>query len=174
MPDCIINNAGVNFIDWLENTPATEWDRVMDTNAKSIFNMARTFSNHLETKQGTMINITSNAAWMPMTNSICYNASKAAAHMMTLQLARELSPRGICVFGIAPNKLAGTGMSKYIEGKVCDLRGWSPEAAASYQLKALPAGAETPPAIVAEFVAFLLGSRENHRYLTGTIIPYGK
>ena len=46
---------------------------------------------------------------MPMTCSLAYNASKGAAHIMTLQLARELTKKhGITVFGIAPNKLKGT------------------------------------------------------------------
>ncbi len=76
-------------------------------------------------------------------------------------------------FGISPNKLAGTEMSADIERQTVELRGWTPEFAREYQLKALPAGAETPPARVAEFIAFLVSDKERHRYLHGTIIPYG-
>ena len=35
--DVLINNAGVNLIDWLENFEEDMWDKVMDTNAKGIY-----------------------------------------------------------------------------------------------------------------------------------------
>ena len=37
--DILINNAGVNLIDWLENFEEEMWDKVMDTNAKGIYLM---------------------------------------------------------------------------------------------------------------------------------------
>lgn len=64
-------------------------------------------------------------------------------------------------------------MSSYIEERVCKLRGWTPEQAAQYQLAALPAGAETPPEVLAEFIGFLLSSKERHRYLQGVDLTYG-
>jgi len=172
--DIIINNAGVNFIDWIESTPEHEWDRVMNTNAKGIFNMTKAFLPPLLESKGTILNIVSNASHMPMTNSIAYNASKGAAHIMTLQMARELGPKGITVFGISPNRVADTKMSEYIDNRVCGLRGWTPEYAREYQLKALPAGEETDPETLAEFVAFILSNKRRHKYMAGTILPYGK
>lgn len=172
--DIFINNAGINFIDWLETTPEEMWDKVMGVNAKGIFNTAKTFLPILLENKATILNIISNASHMPMTNSIAYNASKGAAHIMTLQLARELGPKGLTVFGISPNKLKDTGMSKYIDSTVCGLRGWTSEEAQEYQIKSLAAGEETDPAVLAEFIGFLLSSKERHKYLTGTILPYGK
>lgn len=168
----IINCAGINHIEWLQKMDVEDWDKVLDVNAKSIFLMSRAFLAPLQESRGFILNIVSNAAHVPMRCSLAYNASKAAAHMMTLQLARELSP-GVTVFGIAPNKLKGTGMSKYIEERVPELRGWTEEQARAYQQQALMCGAETPPERVAEFITFLLSDRERHRYLTGTVLPYG-
>jgi len=128
----------------------------------------------LKKTHGTVLNIVSNASHMPMTTSLAYNASKGAAHIMTLQLARELTKKhGITVFGISPNKLRGTEMSKDIEDQVVKHRGWTPEYAQQYQLNALLAGEETDPAQLAEFVAFLLSTKPRHKYLTGCILPYG-
>jgi NAD(P)-dependent dehydrogenase (short-subunit alcohol dehydrogenase family) len=111
---------------------------------------------------------------MPMTTSLAYNASKGAAHIMTLQLARELTKKhGITVFGISPNKLLGTEMSKDIEDQVVKHRGWTPEFAAQYQTNALLAGEETDPAQLAEFISFILSTKSRHKYLTGCILPYG-
>lgn len=173
-PEILINNAGVNIIDWLENFSPAQWDMVMDTNAKGIYMMTRACLPHLIRARGTVVNIVSNAAHMPMTCSLAYNASKGAAHIMTLQLARELTKKhGITVFGVAPNKMAGTGMSDDIDQQVVSTRGWTKEYAQQYQLQGLLTGEETPPARVAEFVAFLLKNKDNHKYLTGTVIPYG-
>lgn len=172
--DVLVNCAGVNRIGYLEDFHEEDWDLVMDTNAKGIYKMTKEYLPALAARRGTILNIVSNAAHVPMTGSLAYNASKAAAHIMTLQLARELMPRhGITVFGIAPNKLAGTGMSRYIEEQVPIQRGWTPEQAREYQLKALPAGEETDVQTLAEFIGFLLSTKRRHKYLHGTVIPYG-
>lgn len=172
--DVLINCAGVNITGWLEHFSPDEWDHVLDINAKGIYMMTRWALGALIKSRGTIVNIVSNAAHIPMTCSLAYNASKGAAHIMTLQLARELSRKhGITVFGVAPNKMAGTEMSKDIERQVIAQRGWTKEYANNYQLAALLPGAETPPMRVAEFLTFLLSERERHRYLSGTVIPYG-
>jgi NAD(P)-dependent dehydrogenase (short-subunit alcohol dehydrogenase family) len=172
--DVLVNCAGVNITGWLEDFTPEQWDNVMNVNAKGIYNMTRELLPNLIQSKGTVLNIVSNASHMPMTTSLAYNASKGAAHIMTLQLARELTKRhGIAVFGISPNKLRGTEMSKDIEDQVCKHRGWTSEFAAQYQKNALLTGEETPPEAVAEFVAFLLAEKERHKYLTGCVIPYG-
>lgn len=172
--DVLINNAGVNIIDWLENFAEIDWDEVMDVNAKGIFKMTQAALPLLAASKGTVLNIVSNAAHMPMTCSLAYNASKGAAHIMTLQLARELTKKhGITVFGVAPNKLCQTGMSASIDEQVVKTRGWTKEYAQQYQINGLLAGEETPPELVAEFIAFLLQDKRHHKHLTGCILPYG-
>lgn len=172
--DVLINCAGVNKTNWLENVSDAEWDDVMDTNAKGIFKMTQWLLPSLVKAKGTVVNIVSNAAHVPMTCSAAYNASKGAAHILTLQLARELTKKyGITVFGVAPNKMRGTGMSRDIERQTVELRGWTPAQAQAYQLASLLPGEETPPAAVAEFIAFLLSERYRHKFLSGCILPYG-
>lgn len=172
--DVLINCAGINKTAWLEDLPEEQWDEVMGINAKGIYKMTQWALPALVRSKGTVLNIVSNASHMPMTTSLAYNASKGAAHIMTLQLARELSKKhGITVFGISPNKLRGTEMSKDIEDQVVALRGWTPEYAQQYQLNALLAGEETDPERLADFVRYLLERKENHKYLTGCILPYG-
>lgn len=172
--DVLINCAGINRIGWLQQFPEEDWDDVMDTNAKGIFMMTKALLPHLIESKGTVLNIVSNASHMPMTCSAAYNASKGAAHILTLQLARELTKKyGITVFGISPNKLHGTGMSDDIDRQVCDTRGWSPEEARRYQLNSLLWTEETDPRDLAKFVSFLMEQRHHRRWFSGTIIPYG-
>ena len=172
--DVLINNAGINGIDFLEDLKEEDWDKIVDTNAKGIYMMTKACLPKLIESKGTVLNIVSNAAHMPMTSSLAYNASKGAALIMTKQLARELTKRyGITVFSISPNKLHGTAMSEQIDDEVVRTRGWTKEQAVQYQLNGILAGEETPVEAVAEFVTFLLSSKERHKYLTGTDIPYG-
>lgn len=137
------------------------------------------YENWLRTRPGvrpggTVLNILSTAAHVPMTASFAYSASKAAELQGTQQLARELMNRhGITVFGISPNKLAGTGMSQEVDRRVCEVRGWTPEFAKEYSDKNILCGEETDPARLAEFIGFLLAHKHRHKYLAGTIIPYG-
>ena len=172
--DILINCAGINDINFLENVLSDDFDKLMNTNARAIMYTSQLLLPALTNSKGTILNIVSNASHMPMTNSLAYNASKGAAHIMTLQLARELTKKnGITVFGISPNKLAGTKMSQYIDSKVPEIRGWSEEEAKEYQLNGLVTGEETDPAQLAEFITYLLSKKERHKYLSGCILPYG-
>jgi NAD(P)-dependent dehydrogenase (short-subunit alcohol dehydrogenase family) len=172
--DVLVNCAGVNRIAWLEDLTAENWHETLDTNAHGIVRMVQTNLTALSKARGTVLNIVSNASHIPMRGSAAYNASKAAAHILTLQMARELYSRhGITVFGISPNRLAGTAMSQQIDAQVVQQRGWTLEEARRYQLASLPTGEETDPRALAEFVGFLLSTKRRHQYLHGCILPYG-
>ena len=170
----LINNAGVNGINWLEDLHQVDWEEIMDVNAKGIFLVTQALMERLKLNRGTVLNIISNASHMPMTASLAYNSSKAAAHMMTLQLARELTKSaGITVFGISPAKLQGTRMSRQIEDETLRVRKWGQEQAQSYQKTSLVTGEEIDPAVLAEFISWLLEHKERHYWLSGCVVPYG-
>jgi NAD(P)-dependent dehydrogenase (short-subunit alcohol dehydrogenase family) len=172
--DGLINCAGINLNQWFEEVTLGAFRRVMEVNAYSFVNMTQWCLEELIKSKGFVINIVSNAAHIPMTSSLAYNASKAAGLMITKQMAHELTPKhGITVFSVSPNKLKGTGMSKQIEDNVCKVRGWTPEYAAEYQKKALMHGLESPPETLAEFIAGLLDSGA-WKYMSGTDVPFGK
>lgn len=170
--DILVNNAGANQIDWLADAKEEDWDRVVDINAKGIFMMTRACLPQLRESKGTVVNVVSNAAHKPMRCSAAYNASKGAAKMLTLQLARELAP-DITVFSVSPNKLANTEMTSMIDKRVVETRGWAPEFAMQYQLDGLLPGIETDPARCAEFIGFLLSEKARHIHLAGCDLQYG-
>ena len=188
----LVNCAGINYIEWFEHLDWEMYEKLQRLNVRAGIELTQKlmspeppfdsdipvdsfFTRYLlHEREGTILNIVSNASHVPMTNSVAYNASKGAFHIATLAMARELrKTHNLCIFGISPNKLAGTEMSSYIEDRVPGLRGWSSEEAAKYQLSALPAGAETDPFVLAEFIAFLLECPYRHKFLTNTVIPYG-
>lgn len=172
--DGLINCAGINCNEWFEDITLASLAKVMNVNAFSFVHMTQELLEPLKASQGFVLNIVSNASHMPMTSSLAYNASKAAAAMITRQMAHELTPRhGITVFSISPNKLAGTEMSKQIEDNVVATRGWTREYAAEYQKKALMHGLETPPQAIADYIVHLLNTGA-WKYMSGTDIPFGK
>ena len=176
----LVNCAGANYIEWFDQLDWHQWDRLMNLNAKAGIALTQELigegilNGSWFKDSGAVLNIISNASHMPMTNSVFYNASKGAFHIATLAMARELrKSHKLTVFGISPNKLSGTGMSSYIEDRVPSLRGWTKEEAAAYQINSLPAGEETDPKELADFISYLLSKPQRHKYLTNTVIPYG-
>jgi NAD(P)-dependent dehydrogenase (short-subunit alcohol dehydrogenase family) len=97
--DILINCAAINKIGYIEDFNVQDFEHVMDVNVKGAFMMVKVLLSGLIRSKGTILNIVSNASHMPMTASTAYNASKGAMHIMTLQMARELTRRhGITVF----------------------------------------------------------------------------
>jgi len=171
--DVLINCAGINKLMPIETMDFAMWNDHMAVNARALLMTTKTLLPMLH--GGTVLNVISNASHMPMTHSNAYNASKGAAAIMTRQMAHELGPsHGLTVFGISPNKLAGTAMSTSVEKQVRDLRGWTAAQEADHQRRKLAIGEETDPNTLAEFIAFLLSTKERHRYLHGCILEYGR
>ena len=169
----LVNNAGVSVLKWFEDLTGDDYTNVIDTNIGGVI-----FTTHqmlpLLRGGGTVLNIISSAAYKPMTNSALYNASKGAILILTRQMARELQPRhSITVFGVAPNKVVETEMSKYVDSVVPGLRGWTPEFAKQYELSGTPCKEYTDKETFTKFLTFLLKDKTNHKYLSGNILEYG-
>lgn len=172
--DVLVNNAGVNHMDFLTNLQEEDWYDSFNVNVKAAVNTSRSILDELTRSKGTILNICSSAANTPMTASAAYNASKAALQMLTLQMARELGREyGITVFGINPAKVRDTEMSRRVDKRVCEVRGWSRKEAYEYQVKALGPAGEIDPDTFVEFVSYLLKNKTNHKYFAGCMIPYG-
>ena len=150
--DVLINNAGTNAICPFEELTPGFIQHIMDVNFMTAVFMTQKFLDHFN-KPGTVVNIISDAAWRPMRHSLAYNCSKAALDMATKQMARELTkPRDLSIIGIRPGKMTGTGMSTYIDQRVQEVRGWTPEQATEYFRQNSVSGLELNPTDVAAFI----------------------
>lgn len=172
---CLINCAGTNQMDWFEDIDPMEYNNVMSVNCTSAIFAIQQLLPSLENTKGTVLNIISMGAHKAFRTSLSYNVSKAALKMANAQLARELTPKfGITVFGISPNELSGTGMTLKNANEICRIRGWTPEEAEEYRVKSSGQSAnQTDPSKLAEFIAYLLHKKENHKHLTGVDLYYG-
>ena len=171
--DCLIYCAGVNRINRFDESPEEDFWESMDVNCYGFVRLIKIIREKNKWNPGMKVCfVTSNAANVPMRHSLAYNCSKAAANMAIKQMAREISPTEMVIFGVAPNKLEGTPMSREIEKKVLEMRGWTAEEAKRYQLEALPARIETDPECLAIFISMIL-TGPYFPYIHGNILPFG-
>ena len=112
--DILINNAawniGIPFPD-LDSLTADVWDRVLETNLRGPFLLARALAPELRRhKAGRIVNIASVAGLSPGGSSIAYASSKAALIHLTHCLAVALAP-AITVNCVAPGLVENTRMA---------------------------------------------------------------
>lgn len=102
--DILINSAGVGLrVPFLENTEA-QWDKVIDTNLKRTFFLTQAIAQWMIETQtaGSIINVSSSAAFHTTSTRSIYSASKIGVESLTRSLALSLIQHKIRVNCIAP------------------------------------------------------------------------
>ena len=146
----LVNNAGVfpraRFLDLTE----AEWDRVQEVNLKGAFRCAQAAARAMaETgRGGSIVNLSSLAAFRPSARGAHYAAAKAGLIGLTRAAALELAPHRIRVNAIAPG-LTDTAQP----------RGGMSEAELAAASSAIPLGRMALPEDVAALVVFLLSDQ---------------
>ena len=106
--DIAVNNAGViTPIARLADCPPKAWTRVLDINVGGVFHvMHAAIPIMLASGGGTIINISSGAAYNALEGWSHYCASKAAVLQLTRAGHKEYGPRGIRIVGLSPGTIA--------------------------------------------------------------------
>lgn len=99
--DILINNAGISEFHDIEDLSVENWDKVINTNLRSVFLCSQT-AIHLMKKGGKIINIASTRAFMSEANTEAYSASKGGIIALTHALSITLSKYSIQVNSISP------------------------------------------------------------------------
>ncbi len=101
--DILINNAGITRDNLLLRMSEQDWDDVINTNLKGVFNFTKAVSRPmLKAKKGKIISIASIIGITGNAGQANYSASKAGIIGFTKSIARELASRGITANAIAP------------------------------------------------------------------------
>ena len=121
--DILVNNAawniGIPFPD-LDALTAEVWDRVLETNLRGPYLLARACAPHLRAHgAGRIVNIASVAGLYPGGSSMAYACSKAGLIHLTHCLAVALAPQ-ISVNCVAPGLVEGTRMAQRLPEKVAE------------------------------------------------------
>jgi gluconate 5-dehydrogenase len=101
--DILVNCAGINREQPLEEVSEPVWDEVMATNLKAAMFLAQAAAKR-QKRGGKQVHLLSVRAQLGLRGRgySSYCASKGGLVMLVRQHAAELGPRGICVNGVAP------------------------------------------------------------------------
>ncbi|GAB3203838.1 3-oxoacyl-[acyl-carrier protein] reductase [Pontibacter aydingkolensis] len=152
--DIVVNNAGITRDGLLMRMNEEQWDAVINTNLKSVFNVTKAATKHMmRAKIGSVINITSVVGIKGNAGQANYAASKAGIIGFTKSVALELGSRNIRCNAIAPGFIE-TEMTGELDQKVVDE--WR---------KAIPLKRGGSPEDVAKAAVFL--ASDESAYITG-------
>lgn len=155
--DILVNNAGITRDNLILKMSEEDFDAVINTNLKGVFNCLKHASRiMLKQKGGRIVNISSIVGVTGNPGQTNYSAAKAGVIGMTKTLAKELGSRGITVNAVAPgyiNTDMTAVLSDELKGKVTE----------NIPLRRLGEVAD-----IAEAVAFLASDKA--AYITGQTI----
>ncbi|RDV16258.1 3-oxoacyl-[acyl-carrier-protein] reductase [Pontibacter diazotrophicus] len=155
--DIVVNNAGITRDGLLMRMNEEQWDAVINTNLKSVFNVTKAATKHMmRAKSGSLINITSVVGIKGNAGQANYAASKAGIIGFTKSVALELGSRNIRSNAIAPGFIE-TEMTGDLDQKVVDE--WR---------KAIPLKRGGSPEDVANAAVFLASDQSS--YISGQVL----
>jgi len=155
--DILVNNAGITKDKLLALMSEKDWDDVLDTNLKGIFNLTKQVVGvMIRQRSGAILNITSISGIVGMAGQVNYSSSKAGMIGFTKALAKEMAKANITVNALALG-FVETDMTGVL----------NPD----YRAKALdqiPLGRFAKPEEIAEVALFLLSPTAS--YITGQVL----
>lgn len=155
--DIVVNNAGITRDNLLMRMTEEQWDEIMETNLKSVFNLTKAvLRTMLKAKSGSIINMSSVVGVKGNAGQANYSASKAGVIGFTKSTALELGSRNIRCNAIAPGFIE-TEMTGALDEKT--VQGWR---------DAIPLKRGGTPEDVANLALFLASDLSS--YITGQTI----
>lgn len=155
--DVLVNNAGITRDNLLMRMKEQEWDDVINTNLKGVFNCIQKATRQMmKQRSGAIINLSSVVGAVGNPGQANYVATKAGVIGLTKTAARELASRNITVNAVAP----GFIVSDMTDALNDDLKD---------QMKSqIPLGRFGEDTDIANTVAFLASDKA--KYITGQTI----
>ncbi len=162
--DVLVNNAGVGSRHVITELPESDWDLIMDVNAKGTFLCTQAVLRRmLDQGDGAIVNIASQAGKMGFKYSAHYCAAKAAVLGFSRAVALDVAPT-VRINSICPG-MVNTELLVGQFGVEASLTGESAEEVRQRFLKDIPMGHLQDPDDIARAVLFL--ASDDAREITG-------
>ena len=115
--DVVVNNAGITRDNLMLRMSEQQWDEVIHTNLKSVFNLTKhVLRPMMKARGGSIINMSSVVGDFGNAGQANYAASKAGIFGFTKSIAKEVGSRNIRCNSIAPGFIA-TEMTEVLDDK---------------------------------------------------------
>jgi NAD(P)-dependent dehydrogenase (short-subunit alcohol dehydrogenase family) len=110
--DALVNNAGIGYLNALEETPIDAIRDVFETNAVGTIAMTQAVLPQMrERGAGVVVNVTSSVTYRSLPLLSVYTASKAAVNAFSASVALELEPFGVRVRVVRPGRAPDTSFA---------------------------------------------------------------
>ncbi len=155
--DILVNNAGITRDNLLLKMTEKDFDDVIATNLKGVFNCTKAVTKlMMKQRSGRIVNMSSVVGLTGNISQANYSAAKAGIIGFTKSTAKELASRNVTVNAVAPGFIS-TDMTGALSDKVKE------EIA-----KTIPVGRIGEPDDIANAVEFLVSDKA--AYITGQVI----
>ncbi len=114
--DVLVNNAGIAGVGTAENTTEEDFDRILCTNVKGVYNCIQAVVKSMKTAgTGVILNMSSVAATVGIPERFAYSTSKGAVLAMTYQTARDYVKEGVRCNAISPARVHTPFVDGYLK-----------------------------------------------------------
>ena len=155
--EILVNNAGITRDGTMHRMDFEQWNKVIQTNLSSCFNMCRAVIEGMRERSfGRIVNIGSVNGQAGQYGQVNYAAAKSGIHGFTKALAKEGAAKGITVNAIAPGYVL-TDMVRAVPEKVLEKI-----------IATIPVGRLGDPNDIARGVLFLVS--DDASFITGSTV----
>ncbi|XP_015438436.1 PREDICTED: 3-oxoacyl-[acyl-carrier-protein] reductase FabG-like [Dufourea novaeangliae] len=161
--DVLVNNAGILENGSIENTSLEQYDRVFNTNVRTVYNLTMLAVPHIVKTKGNIVNVSSVCGIRAFPNALSYCMSKAAVDQFTRCIALELAEKQVRVNAVNPG-VVQTNLHKRSGMKDEQLKSFFEHSKDTHAL-----GRTADVTEVAKTIAFL--ASDDASFITGATVP---
>jgi NAD(P)-dependent dehydrogenase (short-subunit alcohol dehydrogenase family) len=164
--DILVNNAGIAHIGNAESTTEEDFDRIYSVNVKGVFNCMQAVIPGMKSRQrGVILNMSSIAAQLGLSDRFAYSMSKGAVYAMSLSVAKDYLKEGIRCNTISPARVH----TPFVDGFIQKNYAGREEEIFQKLSQSQPIGRMGKPAEVAALALYLCS--DEAAFITGSDYP---
>jgi 2-keto-3-deoxy-L-fuconate dehydrogenase len=114
VPDILVNNAGIAHVGNAEKTSGADFEKLFSVNVKGVFHLLKACIPHMKATGGVILNMSSIAARVGLSDRFAYSMTKGAVTAMTLSVAKDYIRYNIRCNSISPARVHTPFVDRFI------------------------------------------------------------